>query len=86
VFTTTRPETIPAALVALVVIAATILAALGVDVPTFLPYLAIGGAGAVFGVTQPGAAILTRTTSAPVAVAPLEAAPAVPVVAPLGVL
>jgi hypothetical protein len=73
----TRPEVIPAALVALVIIAAAVLAALGVDVPAFLPYLGTAGAGAVFGVTQqPTPPAAPPYTAAPAA--PFYAAPAAP--------
>ena len=48
-----RPETLPAALVALVVIGSCTLAALGVEVPTFLPLIGTAAAGAAFGITQP---------------------------------
>ena len=48
-----RPELLPAALVALVLILATVLAALHVDAPAFLPLIGTAAAGAAFGITVP---------------------------------
>ena len=78
--TARRPETLPAALVALVVIAASVLAALHIDLPAFLPYIGTAAAGAAFGITQatPAAPVVFAPASegtSPAELVPIDSAP-----------